>query len=170
MRYYLIDADKNELIVDLSSTKIHNADLVEYKFSTLKENKEIHASTVFVRKLAGMYYSSFDGISWAKLARQEIPTKMLNVNKVYDLYRGFKPSGLAGTGAGEMVTQMPGKIVKIQTKIGDKVSKGQTLVILEAMKMENEIKCGIDGVVKAIHVNVGQALEQGVLMLEVGKP
>ncbi|MCP4912644.1 MAG: biotin/lipoyl-binding protein [Oligoflexia bacterium] len=62
---------------------------------------------------------------------------------------------------------MPGKIVKIMVKEGDEVKKGQTLIILEAMKMENEIKCGMDGTVKAIHVNEGDALESGVLMMEV---
>ena len=62
---------------------------------------------------------------------------------------------------------MPGKIVKILTAVGEKVVKGQTLIILEAMKMENEIKCGSSGVVKAIHVKAGDALENGVLMMEV---
>ena len=45
--------------------------------------------------------------------------------------------------------------------------KGQTLVILEAMKMENEIKAGVDAVVNAIHINEGDTLDQGVLMLEM---
>ena len=51
--------------------------------------------------------------------------------------------------------------------IGDKVEKGQTLLILEAMKMENEIKSGVTGQVKNIHVKMGDALENGVLMIEV---
>jgi biotin carboxyl carrier protein len=62
---------------------------------------------------------------------------------------------------------MPGKVIKIMAKIGDKVEKGQTLLILEAMKMENEIKSGTNGTVKAIHVKAGDALENGVLMMEV---
>ncbi|WP_155897121.1 biotin/lipoyl-containing protein, partial [Bacteriovorax sp. BSW11_IV] len=77
------------------------------------------------------------------------------------------PSGLSGGSAGELMTQMPGKIVKISVNVGDTVVKGQTLVILEAMKMENEIKAGIDGVVKAIHIKEGDALDQGVLMMEL---
>ena len=62
---------------------------------------------------------------------------------------------------------MPGKVVKILCKNGDKVEKGQTLLILEAMKMENEIKSGVTGQVKNIHVKAGDALENGVLMIEV---
>jgi biotin carboxyl carrier protein len=62
---------------------------------------------------------------------------------------------------------MPGKVVKILVEVGQTVQKGQTLVVLEAMKMENEIKCGLNGTIKAIHVKEGQALDQGVLMMEV---
>lgn len=69
--------------------------------------------------------------------------------------------------AGELKTQMPGKIIKVMVNEGDPVEKGQTLIILEAMKMENEIKSGMDGTVKTIHVKEGDALEQGILMMEV---
>ena len=122
---------------------------------------------IFVRKLADQYFASTDGTRWNKLARQDSPGIMLNVDRVFKLYRGYKPSSLGGGDEGGLFTQMPGKVVKIDCKVGDKVSKGQALLILEAMKMENEIKCGVDGVVKAIHVKVGDALDNGVLMIEV---
>lgn len=167
MRTYLIDKNNNEYITDLTRTIVHSSELVEYHFETVKENKVVNKETVYVRKLAGQYFASSDNIKWEKVARQNLPTRMLNVDRVFDLYYGYKPSGLSGGGAGELKTQMPGKIVKIMVKEGDKVEKGQTLIILEAMKMENEIKCGVDGTVKTIHVNEGDALEQGVLMMEV---
>ena len=167
MRTYLIDNDKNEYIVDLIKTRSHSAEMVEFEFRTIKENKELNKETVFIRKLADQYFASTDGIKWNKLARQDSPSILLNVDKVFKLYRGYKPSSLGGDNEGGLFTQMPGKVVKIQTKIGDIVVKGQTLLILEAMKMENEIKSGIDGVVKAIHVKAGDALENGVLMMEV---
>ena len=62
---------------------------------------------------------------------------------------------------------MPGKIVKIMTTEGAVVQAGDTLVILEAMKMENELKAGVDGVVKAVHIKEGQVLESGHLMVEI---
>ncbi len=62
---------------------------------------------------------------------------------------------------------MPGKIVKLFKKEGDAVTKGETVVILEAMKMENEIKSGATGVIKSINVKEGQALEAGFLMVEI---
>jgi biotin carboxyl carrier protein len=92
---------------------------------------------------------------------------LVSNSEVYKVYRGFKPSGLNKGGAGALVTQMPGKIVKIMKKEGDKVSKGETVLILEAMKMENEIKSGADGTVKSVNVKEGQALEAGFLMVEI---
>jgi biotin carboxyl carrier protein len=167
MRTYLIDNDKNEYIVDLTKTRSHSAEMVEFEFRTIKDNKEVNKETVFIRKLADQYFASTDGIRWNKLARQDSPSILLNVDKVFKLYRGYKPSSLGGDNTGGLFTQMPGKVVKIMSKVGDKVQKGQTLLILEAMKMENEIKAGIDGVVKAIHVKAGDALENGILMMEV---
>jgi biotin carboxyl carrier protein len=167
MRTYLIDADKNEYIVDLIKTRKHSAEMVEFEFRTIKDQQEVNKETVFIRKLADQYFASTDGIKWNKLARQDSPSLMLNVDKVYKLYHGYKPSSAGGDNSGGLFTQMPGKVIKIMAKIGDKVEKGQTLLILEAMKMENEIKSGTNGTVKAIHVKAGDALENGVLMMEV---
>jgi len=167
MRTYLIDNDKNEYIIDLTKTRAHSAEMVEFEFRTIKEQKEVNKATVFIRKLADQYFASTDGIRWNKLARQDSPSILLNVDRVFKLYRGYKPSSLGGDDAGGLFTQMPGKVVKILGTVGQKVEKGQTLLILEAMKMENEIKSNTTGVVKAIHVKAGDALENGVLMMEV---
>ncbi|MGZ3807814.1 MAG: acetyl-CoA carboxylase biotin carboxyl carrier protein subunit [Bacteriovorax sp.] len=167
MRTYLIDNEKNEYVVDLIKTRTHSAEMAEFEFRTIKDNQEVNKETVFIRKLADQYFASTDGIKWNKLARQDSPSVMLNVDKVFKLYSGYKPSSLGGDNSGGLFTQMPGKVVKILAKLGDKVEKGQTLLILEAMKMENEIKSGTSGVVKAIHVKAGDALENGILMMEV---
>ncbi len=170
MRYYLIDNENNDTIVDLAKSKIHRRDLMEFDFSTLQENKtHINDQKIFIRRLANKYFTSLDGIQWHKIAKQDLPKKMLNINQVYDLYRGFKPSGLSGAAEGELITQMPGKVVKIMTEVGAEVSKGQTLLILEAMKMENEIKAACDGVVKSVMVAEGDAIESGILMMEIDK-
>lgn len=167
MRTYLLDNDKNEYIIDLTKTRAHSADMVEFEFRTIKDNEEVNKENIFIRKLGGQYFASTDGVRWNKLARQDSPSTMLNVNRVFKLFRGYKPSGLGDGDESGLFTQMPGKVVKIFSKIGDRVEKGQTLLILEAMKMENEIKSGVTGQVKAIYVKAGDALENGVLMIEV---
>ncbi len=57
---------------------------------------------------------------------------------------------------------MPGKIVKLLKSVGDKVKEGEAIMIMEAMKMENEMKAPYDGVINKIFVNEGDTLESGV--------
>ena len=72
------------------------------------------------------------------------------------------PAPAAAAGAGEQVTSpMPGTILSINVKAGDQVKAGQVLMILEAMKMENEIMAGADGTVTAVMVNQGASVESG---------
>jgi biotin carboxyl carrier protein len=62
---------------------------------------------------------------------------------------------------------MPGLVIGIAVTTGHAVQKGDTLIILEAMKMENVIKAAFDGVVKSIQVEKGTAVEKGQLLLEM---
>ena len=55
---------------------------------------------------------------------------------------------------------LPGPISAISTKVGSQVKRGDCLVVMEAMKMENNIVASVDGQVKAIHVTVGQSVSQ----------
>lgn len=62
-------------------------------------------------------------------------------------------------GASGVRAPMPGTIVQISVKAGDKVTRGQALVSLEAMKMKNAIKSPVDAVVKDVHVTEGQKVQ-----------
>ena len=68
----------------------------------------------------------------------------------------------AVTGAGEAVTApMPGNILKVNVNVGDAVKEGQVLVVLEAMKMENEIMAPKDGTVTQVVVSKGSTVDTG---------
>lgn len=67
-------------------------------------------------------------------------------------------------------TSMPGKVVKILVEQGQEVEPGSGVIIIEAMKMENEIQCRNGGVVTAIHVTAGQAVESDIVLLEIEPP
>ncbi len=62
---------------------------------------------------------------------------------------------------------MPGKVIKICAAEGDECRKNQTLVIVEAMKMENEVQAGFEGVVKKIHVAVGELVDAEKILVEI---
>jgi biotin carboxyl carrier protein len=71
--------------------------------------------------------------------------------------------------AGEMniTSPMPGKVVRILVNEGDMVEKGQTIIILSAMKMESEYKAFADGTIKKIHVSEGVTVEGNQLLIEI---
>ena len=75
----------------------------------------------------------------------------------------------AVTGAGEAVTAlMPGNILKVNVNAGDKVKEGQVLVVLEAMKMENEIMAPKDGTVTQVVVSKGSTVDTGAPLVVIG--
>ena len=64
-------------------------------------------------------------------------------------------------GANVVSAPMPGTILKINVKAGDAVKKGDVLCVLEAMKMENDIKAAADGTVAAVHASQGASVNTG---------
>ena len=65
------------------------------------------------------------------------------------------------TGPSAVQSPMPGKVVKLLVAVGDEVKSGQGVVVVEAMKMENELKAPRDGKIKAVTVKEGQTVEAG---------
>ena len=75
------------------------------------------------------------------------------------------PAPAAASAGGEQVTSpMPGTILDVKVSQGAAVKKGDVLMILEAMKMENEIMCPCDGKVASLHAAKGAAVESGTLL------
>ena len=78
---------------------------------------------------------------------------------------GFKTGNAVAEGI--LKAPMPGKILDILVAEGDVVTKDQPLVILEAMKMENELKSPVDGTISSISAEVGQSLEKNTIILGI---
>lgn len=68
------------------------------------------------------------------------------------------------SGGASVVAPMPGTILKVLVNVGDQVSENQPLIVLEAMKMENDIVAPEDGTVASVNVAVGSAVEAGETM------
>ncbi len=79
---------------------------------------------------------------------------------------------LAGRGVGvsapaHLVAPMPGLIVRVNVSVGDQVRAGEGLVVIEAMKMENELRAPADGMVRRVAVTPGTAVERGTVLVEM---
>jgi len=66
-----------------------------------------------------------------------------------------------------VISFIPGTVLEILVEAGQEVKKGDNLMILEAMKMQNHLKCALDGRVKKIAVKKGEKVSKGTLLLEM---
>lgn len=78
-----------------------------------------------------------------------------------------KDAGTGGVGPQRMVAPMPGKVARVLVRPGDAVRPRQPLIIIEAMKMENELRATSEGVVSEVHAQEGQSVDAGALLLIV---
>ena len=77
------------------------------------------------------------------------------------------PKAAGATGAVTVKAPMPGTIVKVNVKAGDAVKKGDVLVVLEAMKMENDVCAPADGVVASVEVAAGASVATDALLVSL---
>jgi biotin carboxyl carrier protein len=81
--------------------------------------------------------------------------------------RDLSAANAAPTGPAPIIAPMPGLIVRVNVSIGDKVEAGQGIVVMEAMKMENELRATAPGTVQTIEVAAGTAVEKGALLVSL---
>lgn len=81
--------------------------------------------------------------------------------------RQKKEGAATGTGPQRILAPMPGKVVRVLVKAGDEVKARQGLVVVEAMKMENELRAARDGRVRDVAVTEGQSVDAGAVLLIV---
>jgi biotin carboxyl carrier protein len=75
--------------------------------------------------------------------------------------------GAAGSGPQRLAAPMPGKVVRVLVKGGDRVTARQPLIVVEAMKMENELRASRDGTVAELHAREGMSVDAGALLVVI---
>jgi biotin carboxyl carrier protein len=121
---------------------------------------------------AGLYSLLVDGRSWELFARERAGGfELLLGNRVYDVSVGADRRAVTGeesiAGAWALVSPMAGQIVEIRVQDGDQVQQGQTLVVIESMKMNNELTAARPGIVGDVQLAPGERVERGRLLLRV---
>lgn len=123
---------------------------------------------VDVHKLEGDFYSLVsEGISYEVSVEQDGGGYAVRHGaaeqrvRLVDPGREARESRETAAGPQELTSMMPGKVVRVLVGEGDPVKEGQGVLVVEAMKMENEVASPKDGVVRSIVVEAGQAVESG---------
>jgi pyruvate carboxylase subunit B len=118
---------------------------------------EVHRVVVRRGAARGAYTLWVDGFRFDGEALDERTRAIRDITAV---------SGKA-SGPAPVVAPMPGLIVRVNVAEGDTVQPGQGVVVMEAMKMENELRTSAAGTVKAVHVSPGKAVEKGTVLVEL---
>lgn len=118
---------------------------------------EVHRVIVRRRAGRGAYTLWIDGFSYEVEALDE-RTRTI---------RDLTAAAAGPAGPVPLLAPMPGLVVRVNVKAGDTVEAGQGLIVMEAMKMENELRAHGAGVVKAVRVAPGDAVEKGAVLVEM---
>ncbi len=164
-----------KFIVDIAATR-HEVDLTD-GVATLGGA----ASSAELREVQGSPVSvvAVDGVQHQLVARRGGPKGAyilwidgwrFEVDALDERARAIRDLGAAVAGAAgpaPVVAPMPGLIVRLHVQVGDAVTAGQPIVVMEAMKMENELRAPAAGVVKAVLAQPGKAVEKGTVLVEL---
>ena len=165
MKYYVrvgdqeieVVHDGGEVHVDGKDLDAHIAEVEGTPVRMLTVGDEVHRIVVRRGAERGRY------ILWVDGFRHEVEALDERMRAIREL---------AGTTAGPvgpapLLAPMPGMVVRVQVQVGDVVQPGQGLVVMEAMKMENELRAIAPATVKAVIAQRGTAVEKGALLIEL---
>lgn len=107
--------------------------------------------------------------NWEVLLHGELYAVQVQDERSYRLAQA-RGSVLPETGTITLKSPMPGVILDLLVSPGDHVEKGEKILILESMKMENELRAGREGVVTRVHVEKGASVEKNQELITIGDP
>jgi acetyl/propionyl-CoA carboxylase alpha subunit len=154
---HAVDLDGDTLALDGQSVRGRVEELDGTPVHLVTIGNEVHRVVVRRGVDRGAYELWLDGYRLSVEALDE------RARVIRDLSR--KSATAAGTT--KLTAPMPGLIVRVAVREGDDVRAGQGVVVMEAMKMENELRIASAGKVKRIHVDAGSTVERGALLLEL---
>ena len=163
---YVVDVDGERTTVELAGEHVtidgetHHARLVEVEgtpLSLLAFGERVYRVIARRGEVRGRYSLTIDGRRVSVEALDE-RTRAI---------RDLSAAAAAAAGPSPVIAPMPGLIVRVAVQPGDQVQAGQGLVVMEAMKMENELRSPSGGTVKAVLVGPGATVEKGAVLVEL---
>ena len=159
IKNFRVNVNQNQNF-EFSTDELMELDLIangELKYHILDKNKSFRAKII----QADFYKKEYTVSVNSKTFHLKISDPLdLRIEKMGYSINGSKKLN-------DILAPMPGIILEVDVKPGDTVKEGDSILILEAMKMENSIKCPKDGVIKAVLVEKGSAVEKNKLLIEL---
>ncbi len=152
-----VELDGEQVRVDGVALPASLSELAGTPVALLSLGDSVHRVVVTRDSAKGRYVLSLDGRRYDVEALDE-RTRAI---------RQLSSSASGPKGPAPLVAPMPGLIVRVSVEVGASVQPGQGLVVMEAMKMENELRSSSAGVVKAIRATPGTAVERGAVLVEL---
>lgn len=152
-----IELDGDVVRVDGVPVHARLAELPGTPIVLLTVESEVHRVAVARGDMRGKYSLSLDGRRYDVEALDE-RTRAI---------RELSEATAAPAGPAPLIAPMPGLIVRVNVAPGDSVRAGQGLIVMEAMKMENELRASAAGVVKSVRATPGTAVERGTVLVEL---
>ncbi len=151
-----ISEEKEQILLNNEPFSWDFRKISDKDFHILKDNKSYNAELVEANYAEKIFKLKINGtIHTVNLKdRTDLLLEKMGINNT------------ASTKLNNLKAPMPGLIFEMKAKVGDEVKKGDVLLILVAMKMENAIKAAGDGKVKAIKVTIGDSVEKGQLIID----
>ena len=165
MKYVVrIGSEDHEVVLDGDGVHIDGDDVAAHvvpidgtPVRMITIGDEVHRVVVRPGALRGLYTLWLDGYRFDVEALDE-RTRAI---------RELSGASAGPTGPAPLVAPMPGLIVRVHVQVGDQVQIGQGLVVMEAMKMENELRVQAGGRVRNVLVAAGAVVEKGALLIEL---
>ena len=152
-----VELDGEQVTVNGTVLSASLSELAGTPVAVLSLGDSVHRVVVTRDSARGRYVLSLDGRRYEVEALDE-RTRAI---------RQLSSSTSGPKGPAPLVAPMPGLIVRVSVEVGARVQPGQGLVVMEAMKMENELRSSSAGVVKAIRAAPGTAVERGAVLVEL---
>ena len=151
-----VELDGEEVVVEGHRYPVHLADIEGTPVRLVTIGASQHRVVATRGDARGRYALSIDG--W------RFPVEALDERT--RAIRDLSASNAKASGPAAIVAPMPGLVVRIAVAVGDRVTAGQGVVVMEAMKMENELRAPAAAVVRAINATVGLPVEKGTRLVE----
>jgi biotin carboxyl carrier protein len=152
-----VELDGDRVRVDGVEVEAQLTELPGTPISLLTLGDSVHRVAVTRGSSRGKYVLAIDG--W----RYDVGALDERTHAI----RQLSAATAGPSGPAPLVAPMPGLIVRVNVEVGSVVQPGQGLIVMEAMKMENELRSASAGVVKAVRVKPGVAVERGATLVEL---